>query len=218
MPVEKYRVTATSLNVRQGPSITEKVIGYLKSGDVVNLVSKSGDGYWYRVTNPNAGGSWTEGWASHKFLELVVGTTGAGAEEFPWMPIALAEEGVKEFPGAGDNPRIVDYLRSTTLPAPIASQDETPWCSAFVNWCVERSGFEGSDSAWAKSWANWGKKLTTPRRGCIAVFNRGTNSGHVAFFLGQTATHVKIFGGNQGDAVKVMNYPKSKLIGYRVPG
>lgn len=215
---DKYRVTATSLNVREGPSITEKVVGHLKEDDVVKLISKSGDGYWFKIEPPSGGASWADGWASHKFLELVVGDSGPSAEEFPWMPIALAEEGIKEFPGAGDNPRIVDYLRSTTLPAPIASQDETHWCSAFVNWCVERSGFEGTDSAWAKSWATWGKKLATPRRGCIAVFKRGESSGHVAFYLGHTATHVKIFGGNQGDAVKVMNYPKNKLISYRIPG
>ena len=214
---EKYRVTATSLNVRKGPSITEKVIGNLKLGDVVKLISKSGDGYWYKIESPNAGGSWSDGWASHKWLELVVGGS-TTSEEFSWFPIALAEEGIKEFPGSGDNPRIVEYLKSTNLSAPLASQDETHWCSAFVNWCVERSGYEGTDSAWAKSWATWGKKLTTPRRGCIAVFNRGTDSGHVAFYLGHTATQVKIFGGNQGNAVKVINYPKSKLIGYRIPG
>ncbi len=217
MSVEKYRVTAASLNVRQGPSITEKVVGHLKAGDVVKLISKSGDGYWFKIESPAAGNSWADGWTSHKYLELVV-SNGVTSEEFPWMPIALAEAGIKEFPGAGDNPRIVDYLRSTTLPPPMASEDETHWCSAFVNWCVERSGFEGTDSAWAKSWATWGKKLTTPRRGCVAVFKRGTSSGHVAFYLGHTATSVSIFGGNQGDAVKVITYPKSKLIGYRIPG
>ena len=215
---DKYRVTTTALNVRKGPSITEAVIGHLKLDDVVKFIDKSGDGYWYKVENPDAAGKWANGWASHKFLELVVPGSANTNEEFPWMPIAIAEKGVKEFPGAGDNPRIVDYLKSTSLPAPSASQDETPWCSAFVNWCMERSGYEGTDSAWAKSWANWGKKLTTPRRGCIAVFNRGANSGHVAFFLGQSATQVEILGGNQGDEVKVIKYPKSKLIGYRIPG
>lgn len=206
---EKYRVTATNLNVRQGPSITEKVIDILKKSDVVEFISKSGDGYWFRVKKGSL-----DGWASHKYLELVVDSS---TEEFPWMPIALAEVGVKEFPGNGDNPRIVEYLKSTNLGAPYNSNDETHWCSGFVNWCVERSGFEGTDSAWARGWMNWGKKLTTPRRGCIAVFKREVNSGHVAFYIGETATQIKVLGGNQSNAVNISNYPKSRLLGYRVP-
>ncbi|MEO6589793.1 MAG: SH3 domain-containing C40 family peptidase [Pyrinomonadaceae bacterium] len=208
MAVEKYRVTATSLNVRKAPSITDKVIGFFQKADVVELISKSGDGYWFKVKGKDC-----EGWASHKYLELVTKET---KEEFSWMPIALAEQGVKEFPGSGDNPRIVEYLKSTTLPAPFNSNDETAWCSCFVNWCVERSGFEGTDSAWARGWLNWGKKLAKPRRGCIVVFKREVNSGHVAFYVGETATHVKVLGGNQSNAVNINNYPKSRLLGYRI--
>lgn len=208
---EKYGVTATSLNVRDAPSITAEVIGFLHKADVAELVSKSGDGYWFRVKKGDL-----EGWASHKYLELVVDGSGS-AEEFSWMPIALAEVGVKEFPGNGDNPRIVEYLKSTNLSAPFNSNDETHWCSGFVNWCVERSGFEGTDSAWARGWLNWGKKLTTPRRGCIVVFKREVNSGHVAFYIGETATQIKVLGGNQSNAVSISSYPKSRLLGYRVP-
>ena len=63
---DKYRVTATTLNVREAPSITEKVIGYLHKADTVDLISKSGDGYWFRIKK---GG--LEGWASHKYLKPV---------------------------------------------------------------------------------------------------------------------------------------------------
>ena len=209
---DKFRVTATSLNVRVGPSITARPIAYLKRDEVVTLLSRSGDGYWLKVAKPNL-----EGWASHKYLTPVV-TAPAAAEAFPWMPIALAEVGVKEFPGDGDNPRVVEYLRSTTLAAGMAAQDETPWCSAFVNWCVERSGFEGTDSAWARSWLNWGKKLATPKRGCIAVFKRNVSSGHVAFYIAETATKVKVLGGNQSDAVNISEYKKSDFLDYRAPG
>lgn len=210
--VENYRVTADSLNVREGPSITEKVIGHLQKADVVGLISKSGDGYWFKIKN-----SGCEGWASHKYLEQVAsGGAAAATEEFPWMPIAVAEKGVKEFPGSGDNPRIVEYLKSTNLPAPYNANDETYWCSAFVNWCVERSGFEGTDSAWARGWLNWGKKIDKPRRGCIVVFKRGTSSGHVAFFISEAGEKVKVLGGNQSDCVCEDSYAKSKVLGYRI--
>jgi uncharacterized protein (TIGR02594 family) len=211
MPEKKeYRVTTTALNVREAPSITAAVVGYLHKDDIVEYISTSGDGYWIKIKKEAL-----EGWSSHKYLELVVPET---TEEFPWMPIALAEQGVKEYPGDRDNPRIVEYLKSTNLSAPSYSNDETPWCSAFANWCVERSGNEGTDSAWARSWLNWGKKTNTPRRGCIVVFERGTDSGHVAFYIGETATQIKVLGGNQNDEVNISNYPKSRLLGYRLPG
>ncbi len=210
---ENYRITASALNVRETPSITAKVIGYLQKGDEVEPISKSGDGYWFRISLVEK-----EGWVSHKHLERVIDGA-VRPEEFPWMPIALAEEGIKEFPGNDDNPRIIEYLKSTNLRAPYNSRDETPWCSAFANWCIERAGYEGTDSAWARSWASWGKNLPTPRRGCIVVFTRPPNpaEGHVGFYFGETSTQIKVLGGNQSDAVNVKGYAKSRLIGYRIP-
>ena len=214
MPTKKLRVTAHSLNVRSEPSLNGKVIATVRRDEVVHALSQSGDDYWYKVRTSSG----KEGWASHKYLVRVLPAGAVAAEEFPWMPIALAEMGVREFPGTGDNPRIVEYLRSTTLGGPSWSEDETPWCSAFVNWCVERAGFEGTDSAWARSWLTWGKKLTTPRRGCIAVFQRDVDKGHVAFFVGETAKEIRVLGGNQSDAVNESAYLKTALLGYRLPG
>lgn len=209
---KKYRVTASTLNVREAPSISAAAVGYLQEGDIVEHISTSGDGYWIKIKMEGL-----EGWSSHKYLALTVPDTGT-IEEFPWMSIALAEQGVKEYPGDRDNPRIVEYLKSTNLGAPYDSDDETYWCAAFVNWCVERSRYEGTDSAWARSWLNWGRKADAPRRGCIVVFSRGASSGHVGFYIGETHTQIKVLGGNQSDAVNISNYAKSKLLGYRLPG
>lgn len=208
--MHQFQVAASSLHVRKGPAVTFPSIGGLKQGDVVDQLDKSGDGYWMKVKKGTL-----EGWSSHKYLQPIV-SHGVVAEGFPWMPVALAEVGVKEFTGAGDNPRIVEYLRSTNLAAPSSSNDETFWCSAFVNWCVERSGLEGTDSAWALSWSTWGKKLSEPKPGCIAVFTR-PGGGHVGFFTGQTAKDVKLLGGNQQDAVSISPRPKTRLVGYRSP-
>ncbi|MFV0387457.1 MAG: TIGR02594 family protein [Pyrinomonadaceae bacterium] len=209
MANENYIVTASSLNVREAPSITGEVKGSLKKDEKVTVIDKSGDGYWFRVKRGNL-----NGWVSHKFLSQ--DTTESNAS-FPWLPVATAEKGVKEFPGNGDNPRIVEYLNSTNLSAPSVQNDETPWCSCFVNWCIERSGFEGTDSAWAKSWLNWGKSIDKPVKGCVAVFKREGNKGHVGFYMGETANEIKVLGGNQSDAVNESKYAKSRLLGYRLP-
>jgi hypothetical protein len=136
-----YQVTANSLNVRKEPKLTGEVIGHLSVDEIVEGISISGDGYWYKIRTSEG----LEGWSSHKFLAVYDGEI--AEEEFPWMPIALREIGVKEYAGAADNPRIVEYLSSTTNISPTErSNDETYWCSAFVNWCVEKAVYEGTDS------------------------------------------------------------------------
>jgi len=208
----QYKVTAHHLNVRKEPKLTGKILGTVGMDDIVNLISISGDAYWYKIESQQG----LIGWSSHKYLVNLDNDNDIKDEEFPWMPIAIREKGVREYAGAADNPRIVEYLRSTTLGESYSSNDETAWCSAFVNWSVEKSGYEGTDSAWARSWHNWGRKLKTPRRGCIVVFRRG-NGGHVGFYLGETKTKIKVLSGNQSDSVCYQKYKKSDLLSYRVP-
>ena len=194
--MSKYKVTADHLNVRNEPKLTGTIIGAINRDDVVELISVSGDLYWYKIQTQDG----LLGWSSHKYLVSLENENDIGEEEFPWMPIAIREIGVREYAGSAANPRIVEYLRSTTLGEPYNSSDETYWCSTFVNWCVEKAGYEGTDSAWARSWNNWGKELETPRRGCIVVFKRGSG-GHVGFYVGETGNTIKVLGGNQSDSV-----------------
>ena len=210
--ISTYRVTAFALHLRDAPGVTGDVIGYLHRGDAVERIGASKDGYWLHLRQGDR-----EGWASHKYLEVIAPPSGERAD-LPWLPIALAEVGVKELHGARDNPRILEYLRSTNLPRPLDAEDETSWCSAFVNWCVERAGFEGTDSAWARSWLHWGRAIANPKRGCIAVLARGTGAGHVGFFLASVGTHIELLGGNQKDAVGVGEFPRAQVLGYRLPG
>lgn len=209
--MSKYKVTAYYLNVRKEPKPTGEIVGVLKKDEVVDVISTSGDGYWHKIESENG----LKGWSSHKYLISLENDDKIGNEEFSWMPKAIREIGVHEYTGAADNPRIVEYLRSTTLGEPYCSNDETYWCSAFVNWCVEKAGYAGTDSSWARSWAHWGKAIDTPRRGCIAVLKRNSG-GHVGFFIGETNTDIELLGGNQSDSVCISKYPKSHLISYRV--
>lgn len=213
MGTEKvYRIMAESLNLREEPSLHGAVLKCLSKGTEVKLISISGDDYWYKVETADG----VTGWASQKYLQLVTETS--GDHEFPWMAIARAEIGTREFSGSGDNPRVVEYLRSTNLPAPDKNNDETPWCSGFVNWCMEKAGIEGTDSAWARSWKTWGKGIEKPTEGCVVVLKRGTTNGHVGFYVGETANKIKLLAGNQRDEVNISSFPKGDLLGYRLPG
>ena len=137
----------------------------------------------------------------------------------PWYQIALRElaASVAEREGGeDDHPRILEYLATCSdLEEGEAERDSTPWCSAFVNWCLAQAGIEGTDSGWARSWAEWGAPIDPPRLGAVAVWARGRTSpdepivtGHVAFFVEDLGDGLLVLGGNQSDCVCLKAYPK----------
>jgi uncharacterized protein (TIGR02594 family) len=142
------------------------------------------------------------------------------ALEPPWMVVARreAESDVRELPGAAANSKIVEYLTSvTTLDPKLQKSDETSWCACFVNWCFLQAGVAPRDSAWALSWKAWGRSAGSPApAGAVAVFSRGTVGGHVGFLASPykpgDAT-LSVLGGNQGNRVRVSDYPVSGLLG-----
>jgi len=138
-----------------------------------------------------------------------------------WMPIAEEELGIHEdsLPDQ-HNRRILEYHQTTSLKA---TADETPWCSAFVNWVVMKAGYSGTKSAAAKGWLDWGHHLTEPRTGAIAVIRRvsaGADTGfHVGFVVSSTTTSLRLLGGNQSDQVKYSTFSLGsyEVKGYRWP-
>lgn len=130
--------------------------------------------------------------------------------------IALDEVGIKEIVGAFAHPRILEYHSAVSLRA---TSDETPWCAAFVNWCLKQGGIRGTDSAMAKSFLHWGSPIGLDEAdlGDIVVFS-GSNpwSGHVAFFSSRAeGGKVSVLGGNQSNSVCLSPYPTHKIISIR---
>lgn len=128
--------------------------------------------------------------------------------------IAIGENGVQEFEGEANNPRIIKYHSSCDSKF---TSDSIPWCSAFANWCIQSAGGKGTRSAIARSFLAWGNKISKPHVGCIVVFERGTDgiSGHVGFFVKENANSVFVLGGNQDNMVCIRALSKRKLLGYR---
>lgn len=99
------------------------------------------------------------------------------------------------------------------------SVKSTPWCAAFVNAILGEAGYKTTGSFMARSFLAYGKKVTNPKMGDIAVFSRGKPpSGHVAFYMrNYDANNIVVLGGNQNDEVCLKVYSKSRLLGYRRP-
>jgi uncharacterized protein (TIGR02594 family) len=130
-----------------------------------------------------------------------------------WLKIAEGENGVAEIVGKQHSPRVLEYHATTGG----FKDDETPWCSSFVNWVMNKAGQGGTNNAMAMSWAKYGKKLTKPAYGAIAVFSYGGGKGHVGFVVGKKGSNILVLGGNQGNMVKVSSFGTSKVAAYVVP-
>lgn len=131
---------------------------------------------------------------------------------------AANEIGQKEISGVEDNPNIVNYAKEAGFPW--VNDDETPWCSIFLNWCAKKVGLNGSGKADARSWLTVGTATDDPTPGDIVVFWRESPEswkGHVAIFLGFNTDKKQVFclGGNQGNQVSIRSYPAYQVLGYR---
>lgn len=214
----QLRVTVAGLNVREHPSTSGPIMGFLKMGDVVTLAageSSESANPWRRVTMADG----KSGWVNTKYTRVIEAQQNPGTPVPPplWMILAEKELGVREVTGSGDNPRVLEYLRSTDLDHDLASHDSTPWCSAFANHMMELSGHAGTNSAWAKSWASWGVGVKKPVYGDVTVLTRD-GGGHVAFFVKDNGDGtVRLLGGNQHDEVCYANFPKDRVIAFRRP-
>jgi uncharacterized protein (TIGR02594 family) len=222
----KLRVTAVGLNLRSDPRVTDdNIITSMRQGLIVESIRESVDQRWNFVRFARNGTTF-EGWASKRHLAAVTVEPVQG-EKPRWVTIAEGELGVTGIVGNASNPRVDEFLRTTTFPDEAIAQmgDEIPWCSAFVNWCMEQAGLQGTDSAAARSWLFWnqGKPLTEPVFGCVVIFLRLINgvdngkAGHVGFWMKTEGDKVHVLGGNQKNKVSVDTYPLEHVLGYRFP-
>lgn len=207
-----FRISATSgLKLRRGPGTEFESDGAFPNGTVVHGLREEGG--WTQVDMNGDGAA--DGYMKTSFLTAVSGglpiALGAASTPYDYAQAELAR-GVREVPGAQDNPRIVLYHSSTIGGA---AHDEVSWCSSFVNFCVSQAGMVGTRSKWARSWhdEHWGQECTAaPRVGDIVVWRRKTaaeDGGHVAFFVEDLGEKIRVLGGNQSNCVCIQSYPKN---------
>lgn len=136
-----------------------------------------------------------------------------------WLQEALRLSGVREAPGAANNPKILQWAAQAGIPY---AGDDIPWCGLFVAHCIGSALNEEPlpvSPLSARSWLKFGAP-TTGQAGAVAVFWRGAPTGwqgHVAFYLGEDKEAYHVLGGNQSDAVNVARIAKDRLLAFRWP-
>jgi uncharacterized protein (TIGR02594 family) len=94
------------------------------------------------------------------------------------------------------------------------------WCARFLNFVLNKTGYAGTNSDAARSFASYGRRVSEPRVGAIAVLSRGKNMnlGHVGIVTGIDANgNPMIISGNHGHKVGESVYPRSRVIAYVMP-
>ncbi len=91
------------------------------------------------------------------------------------------------------------------------------WCAAFMNFVLERTGHHGSGSNLARSFASYGRRVSGPQVGAIAVMGR-KGGGHVGVVSGfDAAGNPIIISGNHGHRVAESVYPGGRIFAYVMP-
>ncbi len=143
----------------------------------------------------------------------------SAAGEPPWMAVAREQmsAGVSEDTSLRNSAQINAYF--TTIGA--TPGPTTPWCGAFVGYCVKKCGVDAIASTVEPAatstafWQNkWGQKAEKPFPiGSIVVLKPRDSDGHVGFVAeGSTDEVICLLGGNQGggngpDRVGIVKFP-----------
>ena len=132
------------------------------------------------------------------------------------LKYALSKYGTKEIVGEIDNQQIVGWFQEFGFSW--IKNDETAWCSLFMNICAKRTKHEHTGQLNARSWLNVGRKVTVPALGDVVILwrvKKKSQWGHVGLYINEIDGYINILGGNQNNKVCISPYPQYRLLGYR---
>lgn len=134
------------------------------------------------------------------------------------LSLALTHFGVLEHVGKGSNPDIMAWAKEVGVSG-WYPDDDVPWCGLFKGINAKRAGWLPklkADLLSALAWLTWGDAVPAGQEalGDTLIFVR-PGGGHVAYYIGEDATHFCILGGNQSNAVTFTWIEKARLKGCR---
>jgi len=92
------------------------------------------------------------------------------------------------------------------------------WCARFMNLVLQHSGYRGTGSDMANSFARYGERVSGPQVGAIAVMGRGRGGGHVGIITGIDAKGNPIMiSGNNGNRVREAPISRGRIYAYVMP-
>jgi uncharacterized protein (TIGR02594 family) len=92
------------------------------------------------------------------------------------------------------------------------------WCARFMNMVLQHSGYRGTGSDMANSFAKYGQRVSGPQVGAIAVMTRGRRGGHVGIITGIDAKGNPIMiSGNNGNRVRETPVSRGRIYAYVMP-
>jgi uncharacterized protein (TIGR02594 family) len=91
------------------------------------------------------------------------------------------------------------------------------WCARFMNLVLQHSGYKGTGSDMASSFARYGQRISGPQIGAIAVMGR-RGGGHVGIITGIDARGNPIMiSGNNGNRVREAPISRGRIYAYVMP-
>jgi uncharacterized protein (TIGR02594 family) len=92
------------------------------------------------------------------------------------------------------------------------------WCARFMNMVLQHSGYRGTGSDMASSFAQYGQRVSGPQVGAIAVMTRGRSGGHVGIITGiDAAGNPIMISGNNGNRVREAPVSRGRIYAYVMP-
>ena len=93
----------------------------------------------------------------------------------------------------------------------------TLWCARFMNMVLQRTGFHGTGSDAARSFASYGQRVSGPQVGAIAVMAR-RGGGHVGIVSGiDAAGNPILISGNNRNRVVEAPISRRRVYAYVIP-
>lgn len=129
---------------------------------------------------------------------------------------AVLDLGVYEWRGSDHNPVVVAYYEKAGHPE--ITNDEVPWCAAYVGAKLAEVGLIGTGSLLARSYTQWGVDVPVGKaqKGDIVILSRGEPwQGHVGFFDRYANGRVYLLGGNQNNQVNISDYDAGRIVAVR---
>ncbi|MGD9869049.1 MAG: TIGR02594 family protein [Hyphomicrobiales bacterium] len=117
--------------------------------------------------------------------------------------------------GGGGSTRAIQIARSYLGTNPTGQG--SLWCAHFMNMVEKKAGRSGTGSGLARSYTSYGRRVSSPQPGDIAVVGRKGGGGHVGYVMGVEGGKVTLISGNYNRKVGIGKYSMSSVVAFVRP-